>query len=479
MNRMDSHKIPTILLAISLLMSAKARAETKSNASTYVSVKKDIVESKKNDINIEDKFEKKYTKSSGVKIITTDMGVKIFYMKDTVSPIVRMSINFRNSGSAHQEKGKIGVPKLYSSTTFCGCGPYTQAQFEQKASNISSSMSCDSSMDSISFSLTVPSAVLDDAVSLFQLAITQPKFEKEKFLLIQNSLIGAVQSYASNPVAIAKEVFLTSMIFKSHPYENGSIGASEDIAKLSIDDLLKYKDQFLTIKNAEACVFGDISEEKAKSVVDQLIKGLKKGETTSVNIAEVDPDISDVIKYYYAEGTQSTIVFAMKSKRIKSPDRYAAKVLFHIFGGRGLFRGRIMDVLRSKLGLIYSGGATNVDYKHSGHLLGILCTDNSKVKQAISEIRNIIKDMKENGITQEELDFAKKNISGSFLVGLRTTGDMLSFFSFAMMRDLGANAINDTLNGIHNVSLSDVKRVAKDLMDENKITIVVIGGNEK
>ena len=422
---------------------------------------------------------KKRTTNSIVKIITNDMGVKIYHMEDNSSPIIHLALSFKNSGSAYQEKNKAGIPKLYSATTFCGCGSYSQSQFEQNISNISSEILCISNMDCISFFLTAPTIVLEDAVSLLQTAIYQPQFEKEKFLLIQNSLVAGIQNYAINPVMSATEIFLPSIIFKSHPYENGVYGSSEDIAKLTIADLLKYKEEHLIINNAEACIFGDVSEEKAKSIVSKLLKNLKKEKKTCKHVPEVVPDISNTIKHYYAEGPQSTIVLAMKNKRVKSPNRYAAKILSRILGERHLFRGRIIEVLRTKLGLIYSGAVMNVDFKHSGYLLGILSTDNSKVEQAISAIREIIKDMKENGITQEELDFAKKNISGSLLVELRTSNDMLKFFYTAMKLDLAATALSDLLDGIENVSLSDVKEVSKKIFDENNIAIVVIGGNNK
>lgn len=426
------------------------------------------------------KFEEKYNKPSGVNIITSDLGVKIYHKKDSSAPLVHIVILFKNSGSSYQEKDKMGVPKLYSSAVFCGSGKYSQNQLEQELTNISSNITCNANNDIISFFMTSPTIVLNETIPLFKAVICYPKFEKEKVIIVQNGIIGRMQNYAMNPFAIAKNVFIPSIIFsKPHVYENGILGSAEDFSKLTIDDLTKYKKHYIVISNVEACIFGDISEEKAKSVIDQLIGNLEKGKPAPDDIPDIIPTISNITKKYYAQGPQSTIIFALKNERILSPDRYAAEILFKILGEGYLSKSRILDLLRTKLGLIYSGGVSSVDLNHTSYIIGVLMTENAKVNKAIDALRSIIKDLRMNGITNEELNFAKNNIAGSVIVNLRTSEDICNFFFSAMKYNLGTNALNNLLNGIHNVCLEDVKTLANKILDENNITIVVIGGNSK
>jgi zinc protease len=155
----------------------------------------------------------------------------------------------------------------------------------------------------------------------------------------------------------------------------------------------------------------------------------------------------------------------------------AARVLMRILGGRGLFKSRIMSTLRTKLGLIYGGYVSMKDLNHASYAIGVLKTDNSKVEQAIATLRAIVKDLRENGITGSELEFAKSNIIGAKIVELRTAASMCSFYFSSMLAGYGTNAVSEILDAIRNVTLDDVRKLAKETLDENNISIVIIGGD--
>ncbi len=420
----------------------------------------------------------KYTKPSTVKSIVSKNGIRIFHMRDSSASLVHIKIVFKKSGTAYQEKSKFGVPEFYSSAVFCGSGQYTQSGLEQKLSNISTSVSCASNCNNLVFSITVPTIVLDEAIPLLDAVISKPIFEKHKVKAIQNEIVSMLQNYAANPDAAAKNIFIPGMIFKSHVYEAGECGSSEDFAKLTIEDLKKYKKKYVVKKNAEAWVFGDISEDRAIHLIDQILSGIAVGIGSQDTIKDVTPKLSNEIKKYYAKGPQSTVVFALKGVKPNSLDRYAAIVLLRILGGRGLFKSRIMSVLRTQHGLIYGGLVGMVDLDHANYAIGILKTDNTKVEKVISCLRSIIKDLKENGITESELDFVKRNLSGNLLVGLRTSKNVCDFYFSQMLNGSGVNALNDILNGINNVTMGDVKKLSQKILDEENIPIVVIGGAE-
>lgn len=423
------------------------------------------------------KIERKYNKPSGVNLITSSLGVKIYHKEDTSAPIIHVVIFFRNAGSSSQEKSKMGVPYLYINTAILESEKYTENQIEQKIRNLCSMLSCTANDNVISFSITFPKAVYNEAVNIFKEIICHPKFEKNNVANKQHQLVCAMQDYSNAATVINN--FLPQLIFsKESIYSNGFFGSTEDLAKLSIQDIKKYKSQYLVKSNVEACIFGDISAEKAKILIDQLIEDLEKGTQSVDRVADEKPCITNMTKHFYSQGPQSTILFALNTESIKSPDRYKARVLLRILGENALFESKIMNRLRTQLGLIYSGWVQSVDYAHASYLLGYIQTDNKNVNKVIEEVKNIIKDLKTNGITPEELDFAKTNLAGTVLVNLRTSGTMCSFFSHAMIRNLGTDALNDFLNGIHEVNVDDVKKIAQNTLDENNITFVIIGGNE-
>jgi zinc protease len=397
-------------------------------------------------------------------------------MRDDGAPLVHVRIAFRNAGAAHQDKSKVGVPIFYSSAVNCGCGKYLASQFNQAAENIATSISCEATQDFIYFSMMAPKMVLPEAVNLLKIYIGEPIFEKDKVYMERDSIIAAIRNYANRSRIVTSSI-IPQLIFKGHNYENGLYGSEENFAKLSPDDLKKYKADYLVLNNATAYVFGDVTENEAIALVDNVLSTLQRGKASKNTVTDVTAAISSHIQKHYAEGSQSSVVFAMKSVKPTDLQRYAANVLYTIFGGAAMLRSRILSELRMRLGLIYSGNIGSVDLIHASYVCGSMLTDNAKVKRVIETTKDIVRDLRINGISQEELAFAKRNIKGRLLVGLRTSKRLCDFYFKSIMDGLGTDALDKKINGIESVTLEDVKKVANELLDENNLLFVVVGGN--
>jgi zinc protease len=412
------------------------------------------------------------------KQLKTNRGIKLFFIKNGGAPLVHIIINFRNSGTAYLEKTKAGIPTLYEYTFCCGCGKYSQSQITKALNDISCDVACNINEDSLSFSITMPQAVMQTAIPLVCCLINEPSFEENDVKNLQIKLPGP-HRITSDPINTAVHTIIPSLIFESHPYGNGIYGEDEDFINLTIDDLRKYKDKFLTIANAEVCVCGNLTEPEAIQLVDQIFSKTKKGEKNADIVVDVVPKIKSHVRYNYVDSPMSTIVFVQKGASIKSSKRYAALLLHHIIGAPGLFRSRMLSTLRIQLGLIYSGSVSSMHLLHADFCFGILQTSNSNVKKTLDAVKNILKQVRNGDITQSDLDFVKHNIKGKILVNLRTTEAICNFFYNAMAHDLGENALEDFINGIEAVKLEDVHAVAQELIDDDNILYIVIGGKCK
>jgi zinc protease len=397
-------------------------------------------------------------------------------MNDDGAPLIHIKIAFKNAGSSYQEKTKTGVPVFYSDAVFCGSGKYSKTQFSEACSNISAKIYCNADMDNIYFSLTAPKITLNDAISLFNTAITSPNFEEDKVKIIQNGLGYSAYNYSLDPVGVAFSSIIPSIIFKSHPYENGVVGFPEDFMKLSIEDLKSYKSKFLTARNAEICVFGDVSENRAKSLVDKAFSGVERGTPSADDVKDVTPTLNAELKKYYVDGPQSSIFFVLKMEKPPSPKRYIAAVLYRVLGEGYVFRGKILSELRTKKGLIYSGSLCYVDLNHASYVFGKVQTDNSKAQSAIDSLKEIIKNLRENGINQSELQFAKSNIKGKMLVGLRNAENLCHFYFLKKLRGFGKDVLSEIMEKTDAVTLQEVNSLAKEILDEKRMSFVVIGG---
>ncbi|MDR0555633.1 MAG: insulinase family protein [Holosporaceae bacterium] len=408
-----------------------------------------------------------------IKVLVSNRGIKFWLVEDEDTPLVQVMVSFKNVGTAHQEKGKTGIPEFFSHAIFCGSGKYSKSKFAQKCSQISSTMSCRAEFDYLRFALCAPKIVLNKAIPLFNTLITQPNFEEDKVKIIQNGIVYSMFNYAANSFETAFFSIIPAIIFKLHPYGNGQFGSPQDFMALTIEDLRKYKES-LSITDADVCVCGNITENEARDLVDKVFARVKSGTPTIDSVKDVGPLLTPQVKRYYVEGPQSSMFFALKSEPPRSKSRWIAEILHKILGKGNVFKGRILHELRTQRGLIYSGTVYPVDYVHSSYLLGFLQTDNSNVQRVIELLKDIIRDLRENGITEEELIFAKRNLKGSLLISLRNSESLCNFFFHKKRQGFGPTILEDTIAQIDRVKLPEVNALAKELNED--MCFIVMGG---
>lgn len=411
-----------------------------------------------------------------VKELTCSYGIKFWYSRDNSAPLINIAVAFKNCGSAHMEKTKTSVPNLFVSATFRGCGNYSKEEFQEKTEDISAIFHGHSDSDNVLFFFKYPKIVSAEAVGLIQTLFSSPKFPKAEIEKMKNALSYRLENYQVNPISWCGNVLLPKLLFKNHPYGD-SVATPENILKLNDADLKSFHKKYIVRSNVELCIFGDISEKEAVKLADQILSSIPKGEKALDCIPDIEPTLENFSEKYYIEGPQSYIIFALPNVQRNSEQKFAASVLYLILGDGG-FKSHIMQKLRSELGLIYYGGVNKNERKHSCFEIGLLQTSNNNTTAAIYNIKSLLKNLKEKGISQKELDFAKNNIKGNFLVSLRTSGDLCYFYIMKKLQGHSINALEEFLHGIDSVTLEQVNSLANQILDEKNIPIVIIGGNK-
>ncbi len=111
----------------------------------------------------------------------------------------------------------------------------------------------------------------------------------------------------------------------------------------------------------------------------------------------------------------------------------------------------------------------------AGLIFGGAGTANAKVGETIKLIRQEWTRMANDGMTDTELADAKTYLTGSYPLRFTSSGSIAAMLVGIQMDDLGIDYM-DRRNGlIEAVSLADVNRVARTLLNADKLTVVIVG----
>jgi zinc protease len=224
-------------------------------------------------------------------------------------------------------------------------------------------------------------------------------------------------------------------------------------------------------------VVGDITPDRLKSLLDRTFGSLP---AEAANGAVPDTTVQSKAGILLARMPipQSVVAFGQPGIKRDDPDWYAALVVNYVLGGGGLTSRLALEV-REKRGLAYSVYSGLDPLKHAGVMVGGVATENARVAQSIDVIRAEWRRMRDEGPSAQELADAKTYLTGSFPLSLDSTGRIAATLVAVQRDGLGIDYLNHRDALIDAVTLDDAKRVAKRLLDPDKLSFVVVGSPDK
>ena len=222
---------------------------------------------------------------------------------------------------------------------------------------------------------------------------------------------------------------------------------------------------------------GDISEQEISQALNQALRGWSRGAESVPPPAPSKIGAPQTIRLN-KELTQANIIIGHAGVPRSHPDYYAIQVMNYILGGGG-FSSRAMDSIRNERGLAYSVYSYfGADQSH-GSFQFVMQTKNESAVEAIRLAQDEIRKLREQPVSEQELNDAKNYLIGSFPLRFDTNRKVAGFLGQVELFGLGLDFVNRYSELIGKVNSDDVLRVAKQFLQPEKLITVVVGDQKK
>ncbi len=144
----------------------------------------------------------------------------------------------------------------------------------------------------------------------------------------------------------------------------------------------------------------------------------------------------------------------------------------------GSFTSRLMQNLREQHGYAY-GARSSFDYRLStGPFVAAAAVQTDKTAPAVTEFFKELDAIRKT-ITDAEVAKAKNYVALSFPSEVETTGDLASRLAQQFIYRLPNDWLETYVARIAAVTVADVRRVASQYLDPEKVAVVVVGDRSK
>ncbi|MFC0804537.1 MULTISPECIES: M16 family metallopeptidase [Sinorhizobium] len=401
--------------------------------------------------------------------VRTSSGIKAWLVEDYSIPIVTVRFAFRG-GSTQDPSGKEGLANLMAGLFDEGAGDLDREAFQERLDDAGAEMRFDAGRDAVYGSMRVLADQKDVAFDLLRLAIEQPRFDQGPTDRVRAQIVSGITAQAKDPEAVAK-IAWGKALYGEHPYSRQDEGTEQTLAAAKPSDLKALRKRLFARGNLTIAVAGAIDAGALKRDLDRIFGGLP-AEPSLVPVAETAPKLAQEVRIPY-DLPQTGLRLAYAGVSDKDPRFFAAYLMNHILGGEA-FTSRLWNEVREKRGLAYHIGSTLVNSDHASALVIGTGTRPDRAAETLSLVRAEVRRMTEEGVSEEELEAAKKNVIGGYAVDhLNSSSAIANTLVAIQMEDLGIDYIERRKQLIQAVTVEDVRSVAKQLLSADPAVMIV------
>ena len=401
--------------------------------------------------------------------VVSDKGITAWLVEDYSVPLISIRFAFEG-GSTQDPAGKEGLAQLMSGLFDEGAGDLERKAFQDRLDASGAEMSFSSGADAFYGSMRMLAEERAAAFELLALAVNRPRFDAEPLTRIRAQLIARLKARERDPGTRA-DIAWTSAIYGEHPYARRSEGTAETLTGLSADDLTAFHGRLFARDNLVVGVVGAIDAETLKGELDRVFGALPAAPRLAP-VNQVEPKLDQRIALDF-DVPQASLRLAYPGLARDDPEFFAAYLMNHVLGG-GTFSSRLFTEVREKRGLAYGIGSGIVNRDYSSALMIGTSTRADRAAETLAVIRDVVKEMAENGPTAQELADAKAYVKGAYAIGnLDTSMAIARTLVDLQVEDLGIDYIERREALIDAVSLDAVKKVAKRLLSAEPAVMIV------
>ena len=356
-----------------------------------------------------------FSQSSGVKVsdYTLENGTRIVVIPDRRAPVVTHMIWYK-VGSADDPVGKSGIAHFLEHLMFKGTKNVAPGVFSSAITEIGGQENAFTSSDYTAYYQKVsPDALKQmmtfEADRMRNVILTDEVIYPERDVILEERS-GRVDS---NPGAILSE-FTQAALFVHHPYGVPVIGWEHEIAKLEREDILAFYEKWYQPWNATVVVAGDVDPERVFEMAKETYGNVVASQPELKRERVRDPNPVAAKELRYADKRVTNPVWrraflAPSYNQSENLESEALDLLATILGDSVTSRIYKEIVLEKKMatsaGAFYQGTALDSGY------FGLYATPrgDTKIEDLEAAIETVVDTLVSEGVTQAELDRARKS----------------------------------------------------------------------
>ena len=403
---------------------------------------------------------------------TLPNGLRVIYMTKRNVPLVQINIVIK-TGSVRDPDDLPGLASMTAAMLDEGAGGRNALEFSEAIDFLGASIRVSGGLHSTTISLHTPVARIDAAMELLADVVLRPAFSAEELDRQRRQRLTQLVQWRDEPRAIASVIYNRTLFGEDHPYGRSSFGTAQSLTNMSVDDLRAFHGRYFVPGNAAVVIVGDIAEEEALTRLRDAFGSWTGGDVPEARVGQVRQVRGREVILVDKPGAAQSVVRIGRIGAARDTDDYYALVVMNTILG-GSFASRLNQKLREEKGYTY-GARSRFSFRPTAGPF----TASADVQTAVTdsalyefmyELRGILED-----VTDEEMTRARNFVALRFPSGLQAVSQIAGGLETLYEYNLPLDYYNSYIQSILSVTKGDVMRVAREYIDPDNVSIIIVG----
>ena len=404
-----------------------------------------------------------HTLQNGLRVILAPMP------ENKTATVIVMS----GTGSRYENQHENGLAHFLEHMFFKGTKRRPSAKaISEELDAVGSVYNAFTAKERTAYYAKVSSRYLDTALDVISDIFINSKLPEKEITKERGAIIQEIDMYEDMPMRTVDNVFDELIFGKEHPLGRTVLGPKENIRSFTRKEFAAYLKRNYTPGNTVVCVAGAFSEAKVLAKIKKDFGRLKRAAAPTY-IPYVPTQESPRIAIKEKKTDQTHFIIGVPAYPYLHKDEFAMAVLSTILGGG--MSSRLFLEVREKRGLAYSIHAWVERYPDTGYFAVQAGVEHGKLEKTVETILAEFEKVKRQKVSSVELEKAKSYIKGTSTLALETSDEIAGHAATSMINIGRVRSLEEILKGVDAVSAADITRVARDLLQSNKLNLAIIG----
>lgn len=400
-------------------------------------------------------------------------GLRLYGIENSEVPLVQFNLVI-DGGQLLEKLDKVGVANVLANMMTKGTKKRTPKELEEAIQQLGARINVFAQKENITITGNTLAKNYDETINLLEEILLEPRWDENEFNLVIQQVKSQIQQQEANPNSVAQNAYNRLIYGEDNIKSRNILGSAASVNDITLDDLKKYYQDFISPSVARMHVVGAMSQISIVSSLKNVESGWAAQEVTIPKTAIPEAPAQSKVYFYDVPGAkQSVLRIGYPALAVTDEDYYEATVANYILGGGG-FASQLTQELREGKGYTYGIGSSFAGSTERGAFTIFSGVRSNVTLESTQLVKQILEDYG-SSYSEKDLETTK-----SFLIKSNARAFETSNAKLRMLQNISTYGWEyDYVKGrektVKGMTVNRIQELSSTYLDADKMIWLVVG----